>query len=72
MENIFEQKQADKIEDAKALLELITLAVETRGEQIELFTERARGITLCCRIIQNLISNEKDQKILHFIKEVKA
>jgi hypothetical protein len=55
MENIFTQKYADKIEDAKALLELIALAVEPRGEQIELFTERTKGIVLCCRIVQNLI-----------------
>lgn len=61
MDNIFTQKQADRLNDAKYLLELIALAVDTkRDDEIALFNSRSQGICLCCRIIQELIKSDNE------------
>lgn len=59
MENIFSQRQADRLVDAACLLEVVKMAVEDdSGSGRDLYRQRAAGLCLLCDIISRLIADD--------------
>lgn len=61
MENIFNQKPADRLVDAANLLEIVKMAVsDDSGSGRDLCRQRTAGLCLLCNIIQQLIADENN------------
>lgn len=59
MENIFNQKPADRLVDAACLLEVVKMAVsDDSGSGRDLYRQRAAGLCCLCEIIQQLIADD--------------